>query len=310
MNLRTYFLPFSVALALSARASAPVMATGDQHRVLSVGGAQVIAILDGVQPAVSEALTNIEPSQLAETLAKAGQPNPSPSPVNVYVLRLGERVVLVDAGGGSILPSYRGTLAATLRALGLAPEKVTDVLITHMHADHVGGLLDGTKPMYPNATVHVHANEAKFWLAPELPSRAPEQFRPLILAIQSALSPYAQAGRLKAFEYKAEILPGIVAQDAGGHTPGHAAFLWKQGKETSLFWGDLIHVADVQLANLDVGTRYDSKPADASAMRQRWLSESAQQGWTVLGAHLPYPGVGTIVRDGERYQWRPIGAGR
>jgi len=288
----------SLALLLTLGACAP-------FDTATVGSTRVRALQDGVQPAVSEALTNIEPARLKEALHAAGEADPASSPVNAYVFTLGGRVVLVDAGGGNALPPYQGQLAAMLRGAGYAPEQVTDILITHMHADHVGGLLDGGAMQYPNATVHVHAQEAGFWLAPALPERAPAQFRPLILAIQSALRPYTQAGRVRTFGYGAEILPGVFAQDAGGHTPGHTVFLWKQEGAQALFWGDLIHVAGVQLARLDVGTRYDSSAPAAAQARQRWLAASAREGWTVFGAHMPYPGIGTVVADGDHFRWVP-----
>lgn len=271
----------------------------------TVGGTRVHALQDGVQPAVSEALTSIAPARLKEALHAAGEADPASSSVNAYVFRLGGRVVLVDAGGGGAAPPYEGRLAAMLRNAGYAPEQVTDILITHMHADHVGGLLDGAAMQYTNATVHVHAKEAGFWLAPELPERAPAQFRPLILSIQSALRPYTQAARVRTFDYGAEILPGITAQDAGGHTPGHTVFLWKQEHAQALFWGDLIHVASVQLGHLGVGTRYDSSAPAATQARQRWLAASAREGWTVFGAHMPYPGIGTVAAEGEGYRWVP-----
>lgn len=284
-----------LAAALAGCDHAPQQADGLHHRSFEVGNARVIAILDGVQPASNDALTNLPPQD--------PKPVPEPVPVNVFVFKLGERVVLVDAGGGSGLPGYRGMLAERLRAASVHAAQVTDILITHMHGDHVGGLSEAGKPLYPNATVHVHAAEAKFWLAPELPARAPEQFRPIILGIQASVSPYAQAGRVKTFEYGAQVLPGVFAEDAAGHTPGHAVYLWKQEGATALFWGDLVHAAGVQLTHPEVGSRFDSRPPEALASRTRWLAQAAREGWTVFGSHMPFPGVGRLEKSGAAYGW-------
>jgi glyoxylase-like metal-dependent hydrolase (beta-lactamase superfamily II) len=281
-----------------ARAAACAVGTDD---------VPALALQDGTQPGAVGLLAGPQPGRVDTALAAAGLQASDAVAVNAYLLTGGGRAVLVDAGGGEALPPYRGALEAQLPAAGHAPAAVTDILVTHLHADHVGGLTRGGERMFPQAVVHIHAAEAGFWLDPALAQRMPEPLRPVIRAIQASLQPYQQAGRIRTFAYGDEVVPGVRALDAGGHTPGHTVYLAGTGRHALLLSGDLLHVPAVQAAHPEIGMRFETDPEAARIARARLLAQAAASEWTVLAAHAPYPGRGQVAAAGAAYTWRAAG---
>ena len=165
--------------------------------------------------------------------------------------------------------------------------QITDILVTHLHRDHIGGMISPNgQPVFPNATVWLSQEEFRKM---KMGNReAAPQMRNVYLAYQR---------KLKFFKDGQEILPGIVARLAVGHTPGHATFLLN-GK--FLFIGDLLHAAVWQFPQPDLCTKWDADPAAAIASRRAVLQQAQEAGWTIAGAHLPFPGVGTVHSGGER----------
>lgn len=263
-----------------------------------------VALLDGVQPGAVGLLAGAGPGQLDAALAAAGLRSSDPVAVHAFLLSGSGRRILIDAGGGAALPPYRGQMEEQLRAAGVAPDQVTDILLTHLHADHVGGLARAGVPVFPRAVIHVHAADARFWLDPALAQRMPP-LRPVLEAIQASLAPYVKAGRLATFEYGAEVVPGVRALDAGGHTPGHTAYLAGGGAEAVLAAGDLLHVPPVQAAHPEIGMRFETGEVQARASRERLLAQAAAAGWTLLAAHADFPGAGQLVARGAAYTWQP-----
>jgi glyoxylase-like metal-dependent hydrolase (beta-lactamase superfamily II) len=171
-----------------------------------------------------------------------------------------------------------------------------------MHRDHFGGLVtaDG-KAAFPNAELVLHETEARFWLdgeAEAMPARA----RRYLEATRQVLSLYA--GRLRPVKDH-EGAHEVAAHPMSGHTPGHTGWLIRSGGEAMLAWGDLIHIAQVHLPSPHIAMEYDLDPAAALATRLRVLDWVARERIAVAGAHLPSPGIGAIVRDGNGYGFEP-----
>lgn len=210
------------------------------------------------------------------------------SSINAFFLRREGRDILVDAGNGGT----RGVLLATLKDLGTQPEDVDDILLTHLHGDHIGGLLDASgAAVFPNATLHVSALERDYWLA------RPGQNGDLARKVFSAY-----AGRVRAFDFGDSPIPGITALDATGHTPGHAAF----ETEAFIVVGDLLHASSIQVPRPEVPSVYDIDPAKASAMRLCFYLRAAASGKPIAGAHLPWPGIGKIIKDEAGFRYEPL----
>ncbi|MDR1286956.1 MAG: MBL fold metallo-hydrolase [Treponema sp.] len=210
------------------------------------------------------------------------------SETNAFLIKAPGRVVLVDTGFGA-------ALFDNLQALGVDPEQVDAVLITHMHGDHIGGLARDGKALFPNAGVYLAEKERDFWTKTNLNRGAVE-----------ALAPYG--GKVTVFRpgelggTALEILPGIKAAAAFGHTPGHTVFLLESRGEKLLIWGDLMHVQKIQFPMPAISVTYDTDPAEAAMSRIRILSYVAANGIPVAGMHLVYPAVGTVHSEGNGYR--------
>ena len=269
---------------------------------LRVGAVVVTALSDGtVQLPLQLLLTHTTPAATAKTLARAGLGSPTETSVNAYLIQLGNRLVLVDTGYGETGGPTVGHLLASLRAAGFQPEQVTDVLLTHLHTDHFGGLLTGGQRTFPAATVHLSQLEADY--DADL-AQAPAAAKPFVQAARATLAPYA-ADKVKTFAGSATLFPGLRAVAAPGHTPGHSFYVLESQGQQLAFWGDLLHAVAIELPQPSIGFP-DTSPQQTTASRQQAFPDATRQGYRVALAHAPFPGIGYVRAAGTGYEWVPI----
>ncbi len=224
-------------------------------------------------------------------------------PVTSFLISgAGDSLVLVDAGSGTQMQPTLGRLPANLRALGVDPATITHVVLTHIHPDHANGLIDDDGAAnFPNAALVVAAEEANFWMAPAAAAESPA------LARQRArnalnLAPYLD--RLHIVK-NGESLLGLTAMVTPGHTPGHTCWRLDAANQSLLAWGDIVHIAAIQIPRPDAGVFYDMDLDAARASRARILDMAARDRLLIAGAHVTAPGVGHVVRHGEGYVYEP-----
>ena len=229
--------------------------------------------------------------------------------VNAYLEQPAGELVLVDAGTAGCFGPSLGQVLGNLRAAGVRPEDVHHVLLTHAHPDHLCGLLTAEGQVaYPNATVWLSAADAAYWLDTATRGQMPEPMCPLFDMARQAVAPYQAAGRFKAFGPGDALPAGAERVDSPGHTPGHTSWLFRgsAGQAPLLVWGDVVHYHAVQFRQPKASFEYDSDRRQAVASRQRLLARAADQGWWVAGAHLPFPCIGHVRREGRAgYAWVP-----
>lgn len=269
-----------------------------------LGGIELTAISDGTVPQdLYKLLIGPSHETIDDLLEAHFLENPVEASINAFLFRLGEHTVLVDTGAGAIFgPGFGGKLPEALRAIGVSPSDITDILITHIHSDHTGGLTIDERPMFPNAVVHIAKDDLDFFLDP---SRAEESGYDIAYFNQAMamVSPYVEAGQVKPFEAPAQILPGIEARPFHGHTPGSTVFRMTAGEEEIAFIGDLIHVESVQFPHPDIAIVYDVSPDEAVASRGAAFEELARNRVLVAAPHLSFPGLGHIRAKGNGYEW-------
>jgi glyoxylase-like metal-dependent hydrolase (beta-lactamase superfamily II) len=247
------------------------------------------------------------PARVADLLGKDFLTSPYEGMINAYLINLDGRLVLIDTGAGNLYGKAGGGLVQAIRAAGYAPEQISDIFITHLHEDHAGGLMWNGKPVFANATVHVSRRDADFWLDNRNQAGVNDLLKPFFPAVQKVLAPYVAAGRLKPFDTQEELLPGLTPIGAPGHTPGHSAYLLQDGGEALLFWGDTVHMAAAQLPRPDIAIRYDWNVPMAVASRRRLFAMAADRRWLVAGAHISFPGIGHLRRNGpDGYAFVPV----
>lgn len=309
-SLRRAVAAFAGALLLStaAHAEAPQVKTqAPGWYRLMIGDIEVTALLDGVinlEP--HKLLTNTKPKDVSQLLAKSFLGDSVPTSVNAYLVNTGGKLVLIDAGAATLFGPGLDQLHANLKASGYQPEQVDVVVITHMHGDHIGGLIQGGKIAFPNATVMADQHDADFWLSAENLAKAPEGMKMFFQGAQMTLNPYVAAGKFKPFEGNTEIVPGVKAVAAHGHTPGHAVYSVESKGQKLVLWGDLMHVAAVQFPKPEVTIQFDSDSKAAMAQRRRAFADAAKGGYWVASAHLPFPGIGHLRADGKGYVFVPV----
>ena len=274
---------------------------------LSVGDFEVIALSDGTVPQnFHQLLTNVKPGEIDRLLKLNYQSDPVELSVNCYLIKKDNDLILVDAGTAGAFGPTLGHLTESLRRAGYQPEQITAILITHIHTDHTGGLMDNGKLAFPNATIYISKPEVDFWLTAEGKSKAPASLKDYFMQAEATVGPYLKAGKVKTFLYGTEVLPGILPVASPGHTPGHSFFSLESKGTKLLFWGDIIHAAAVQFADPAVTIVYDVNPAAAAAQRKKAFQDAAQKGYLIAADHLSYPGIGRIRAEDNSYVWVPV----
>ena len=290
----------------SAHAAAPQVKTQPGYYRVMLGDFEITALSDGtVALPVDKLLTNTSPAQVGKGLASSFLKAPVETSVNGYLINTGTKLVLVDTGAAGLFGPTLGNLVANLKAAGYQPEQVDEVYITHMHPDHVGGLMAGDRPVFPNAVVRADQHDADFWLSAANLEKAPADAKGFFQGAQASLNPYVAAGKFKPFNGSTELVPGIKAVAAPGHTPGHSIYVVESKGQKLVLWGDLMHVAAVQFAHPSVTIQFDTDGKAAAVQRKKAYVEAAKQGYLVGSAHLSFPGLGHLRAEGKGYEFVP-----
>ncbi len=307
MKLLMSALAFA-ALTSIASASAPMVKTQAPgfYRVM-LGDFEITALSDGTSPLdLEQFLTNTSPAKVNKALAKGFLKSPVETSFNAYLVNTGQKLVLVDAGAGSLLGPALGKLLASMTAAGYKAEQVDEIYITHLHADHVGGITADGKIVFPNAIVRADKNDVDYWLSDDNLKKAPAEMKVFFEGAQSALKPYIKAGKFKPFDGNTELVAGVKAVATRGHTPGHSFVVAESKGQKMVFWGDLMHAAAVQFVNPGVTIVFDVDAKAAAAQRRKAYGEAARQGYLVASAHISFPGIGRLRAEGKGYAWLPV----
>lgn len=261
-----------------------------------IGTLEAVALKDGDLVLPNEAGQSPwpDPDAIRSTLRGAGQDGETIHlSVQPLLVKTGGRVVLIDTGAGGQMGT-QNRLQASLEAAGTAPAQVTDILISHSHGDHVGGLISNGGLVFPNAAIRMSAAE---WA--DLQSQAP--MADLVRTIRP---------KVETFTFGTEVAPGITPVALEGHTPGHSGFDIASGDQHLLYFGDAMHSSILSVQRPEWVNAWDSDSAAAIATRQGLLERGATRGLRMYGVHFPFPGLGRIERRDDGFVWVPETAGQ
>lgn len=275
-----------IAASMGGAGDASAVEVGDVFKY-KVGAIEVSLLSEGQSEGKTAVLTSPVPGAL-EKYAPGGT---FATAVNTFLVKLPGRTILIDTGFGR-------KLFDNMASLGVKPEQVDAVLLTHMHGDHIGGLLRDGKPAFPKAELYVAKQEAEYWNSDKEMNARPEDRRESFVNARKALQAYRE--RLHEFEpgplgeSKSRLAEGITAVAAFGHTPGHTMYLIESEGKELLIWADLAHAMQVQMPVPSVATTYDSNPRQAVETREKVLAFVAAKKLPITGMHVPAPAVGNV----------------
>ena len=303
--MKQFFRCFLCITCLLLLASTPALAklkleqkSGDMHGKLKLGDIEIIAIQDSPMNMplnlFKGPLTEKQRNSYAQETAPAKDSGTVLASDNVFVIKTPNQTILVDSGLGD-LAEPESFFISRLKQAGLSPEDIDLVIFTHMHYDHIGGLLKDGKAIFPKAKILVSNLERSFWLNPDLLND--EYYKANAELAQRVATVYS--GRFEAFDFDQELAPGVLSLNAVGHTPGHTAFLVSSGDDTILFAGDYLHAAALQFPNPDENAVFDMDPAKAAETRKALLTRAAQEKLPIAGVHVPFPGIGYVKENGK-----------
>jgi glyoxylase-like metal-dependent hydrolase (beta-lactamase superfamily II) len=298
----------AIFLLGGAQAAAPQVKTqAPGFFRMMLGDFEITALSDGtVEMQPKQLLTNTTPEHVGGLLDRSFEKDAVPLSVNAFLINTGDKLILVDTGAAKLFGPTLGNLLPNLLAAGYRPEQVDAVLITHMHADHVGGLFTDGKITFPNATVRADQRDADYWLSKENMDKAPAEAKGFFQGAMLSINPYIATGNFKPFNGSTDLFPGIRAIAAPGHTPGHTIYVIESKGQKLVLWGDLMHIAGVQFPEPQVTISFDTDSTVASTQRAKAFADAAQGRYLVAGAHLSFPGIGHIRSEGSGYVWVPV----
>lgn len=299
------------APAEAAPVAAPVAPAVQNAAVyrFKIGDFQAMSVSDGnlIVP-TNFFLPNVDPAEVKAALYDNFLPEDPLFYLNVLYVDTGEHRVLIDSGAGGAFGPTAGFTAQHLREAGVEPESIDTVLISHAHGDHVGGLVSAEGSfIYPNAQYYISQMESDFWLDPNasLPNSLVDDAtkQSVIQGAQQVLTKIKD--KTTQFEIGSEVIPGIRAVDASGHTPGQAAYIVGTGEQQLMVTGDVFFSDPLNLEHPDWEVAFDADSAKGVVTRKRILAEATASRMRLMVPHMPFPGIGHVRAEEEQYGWVP-----
>jgi glyoxylase-like metal-dependent hydrolase (beta-lactamase superfamily II) len=280
------------------------------HARYTVGEAEIIALYDGIWEKAHDPgyFSNASVEETKQALAAGGFTSSFVTiPITVFLVKLKGKVILCDAGGGDQVQAFNpqsvfvsGKMLRHLKDAGIDPMQIETILVSHFHPDHIFGLLgkNTDAPVFPSAEIIVPAAEYKFWTDPSVIGRLPEARRSLAQRIQTVVSMWKN---VLPVEGEDQVVPGIRFVSAHGHTPGHTAFHLSSGNEQLMFSNDTVYVPALCAAHPGWHGVFDQDAVLAEASRRKLIERVIADRMLICGTHFPWPGLGTIAKDGAGY---------
>jgi len=268
-----------------------------------IGDAEVTAVYDGIweKPHDPAFIANASVEDVKAAMVKAGLPADFVSiPFTVAIVKTGGKTILCDSGTGGQVQPTAGKFMANMKAAGFDPGKVDAILISHFHPDHIFGLMEKetNKPVYPDMEIIVSDVEYKFWTDPAVIDRLPEARKGLARRIQAVFPNWKNIRQVTG---EPEVAPGIHFVLSPGHTPGHRAFHLTSGSKELMISNDTAYVPALVVANPGWHGQYDQNATLAEESRRKLLDRVVADKIQICGYHFPFPGAGTIAKDGSGY---------
>ena len=292
---------------VSPASAAPLEPSTGFHR-FNVGAVEVTAVYDGIwrKPHDPDFIRNASVEETKEALSRADLTAAFvPIPLTVFVLKIGDRLIMCDAGSGVGQWQANATnLPANMKAAGIDHTKIGTVLVSHFHPDHVWGLMErGTNaPVFPNAELVVNAVEYNWWTDPSRVEKLPEGRRAAAKRIADVFPAWKNWTLV---EDGAEVAPGVRIVTVPGHTPGHSAYVVASGGEQLMVSADTMYVPALLAPHPDWQGSYDQDGPAAIASRRKLIDRVIADKMTICGSHFPFPGTGIFAKDGDAYAFTP-----
>ena len=298
----------SLVTAGSASAKAPLQGTEPvNYRRVKLGAFEVTTVADGyvAVPKVHPIFGN---DQKPEDVSAYMQANFLPAdkmaiPFTPVVVNTGNEVILFDTGNGAGRGPTRGHLVNSLAAAGFKPEQIDVVVITHFHPDHIGGIMNGDKSVFPNARYFAGEAEYNFWTSKKLAGSSDKKMQGRVKLVNAKVKPVAE--KITFIKDGKDVVSGITALATFGHTPGHMAFNIESNGQRLVLWADACNHYVASLQKPEWHVIFDMDKADAIRSRKKILGMVAADKVPATGYHMPFPAIGYVEQQGEAFRWVP-----
>lgn len=283
-------------------------ATRPEFRRVKLGAFEVVTVSDGFAN-VPRVFPIFGQNQSEEVVTEYMQANFLPGKsmqiqFTPILVNTGNEVILFDTGNGTGRGDTRGYLLETLKGAGYTPDQIDIVVITHYHPDHVNGLISGGQPVFPNARYVSGETEHNFWTKKDVLESSDKAMQGRVKFVKENVIPLAE--KFSFLKGGQDVVTGITAVEAFGHTPGHMSFNIESNGKRLMLWADLTNHYVASLQKPEWHVVFDMDKDAAIASRKKVLDMVAADKVPATGYHMPFPAMGYVEKVGDAFRWVPL----